>query len=250
MKMIKNKKLYSLAVALAVCLAVVGTTGATTVNGGGNATIAVSGTGIIEAEPNQAKVYLGVETQSESATDALAENSANMTAIIAALNRIGFSNDTIETSYFSINPIRDYETPDNEIVGYRVNNEVIVRITDLNRTGEVIAEATNAGANTVQSIEFGLTKEKEKEARDDAIQEACDDAESKAQAIASGLGLDIVRVLSVRESGVYVEPYRKAGYNFDSLLPTPVPALAPPIEPKVVEVRATIEVVYECTEGA
>ena len=71
----------------------------------------------------------------------------------------------------------------------------------------------------MKRIEFGLSEDNEKELRKEAIKEACEDAKSKADTIASGLGLELVRVSAVRESGVYVEPYR--GGRFDYAIPIP-----------------------------
>jgi len=232
---------------LAICLAIVGNipSGATTVDSNGNSTISVSGSGIIEAEPDEAKVCLGVETQSENVTDALEENSLRMAAVIEAMEELGIPKTSIETTYFRIRSVRDYEAKDDEIVGYKVDNEVKVELSDLDKIGEVIEEAINAGANKVRRIEFGLNEDKKKELKKEAIKEACEDAESKADAIASGLGLEVVRVSAVKESGVYVEQaYREGG--FDYAIPTGAPmALAPPIEPKAVEVHAAINVVYK-----
>jgi len=107
--MAENKKLYSLIVILAVCLAIVGglyiNSAVTAENSEakqGNSTISVSGTGAIETEPNQAKVCLGVETQSKNVTEALDENSLRMTAVIEAMKALGISKDNIETTYFNI----------------------------------------------------------------------------------------------------------------------------------------------------
>jgi uncharacterized protein YggE len=86
-----------------------------------------------------------------------------------------------------------------------------------------------------------LPRNGEEEESIKAIKEACEDARAKADAIARGSGLEFVRVSAVRECGVYVEPYREVGFEY----PTPK-ASAPPIEPKGVKVRATINVVYEC----
>jgi uncharacterized protein YggE len=248
--MMRNKKLYGLVATFAICLALVcslySPSGATAVNNTGNCTIAVSGTGTIEAEPNQAKVCLGVETQSENATDALTENSLKMTAIIAAMEDLGFSKeDDIRTSYFSISPVRN-ATDYTKVVAYKVYNEVTVEISDLDEIGEVISEAADAGANNVQRIEFGLTEAEEKEQKNEAIKKACADAESKADTIASSLDLVILGVASVRESSVYAYPYRVEGFNEEVPIPK-AGAIAPPISPKAVEVSATIEVVYECS---
>ncbi len=251
--MVENRKLYGLVAILAVCLAIAGSlyinSGVIAVNNKGNTTISVSGSGIIEVEPNQATVYLGVETQSENVTEALEENSLKMEVVIEAMEKLGISKDSIETSYFNIYPVIDYETKGEEIVGYRVNNEITVELTDLGEIGEVIEEAINAGANKVRRIEFGLTEDKEKALRNEAIKEACEDAKSKADAIASGFGLAIIKVSAIRESGVYVEPYWSRGFEYAIPIPAPTPALMeipPPIEPKEVKVSATIDVVYEC----
>ncbi len=99
----------------------------------------------------------------------------------------------------------------------------------------------------MRRIEFGLSEDKEEKLRKKAIKDACKDAKSKADAIASSLGLELMRVSAVKESGGYVEPYRGGGFDYAIPIPTSMPeALAPPIEPKEVEVRATINVVYEC----
>ncbi len=240
-------------VTLAICLTIAGLSyvnpGVNAITGEGNSTISVSGTGIIETEPNQAKVYLGVETQSENVTEALEENSLKMQSVIKAMEKLGIKKNSIETTYFSVYPVRDYETRGEEIVGYRVSNEVTGELCDLDKIGGVIEEAMNAGANKVRRIEFGLTEDKENELKNEAIKEACGDARTKADAIASGLGFKIVRVATARESGVYVAPYRAEGFGGGYGLPIPTPApmaIPPPIEPKEVKVSATIDVVYEC----
>jgi hypothetical protein len=98
----------------------------------------------------------------------------------------------------------------------------------------------------VRRIEFGLTEAKEKELRSEAIEEACRDARAKADAVASGLGLTIIRVATARESGVSVAPYRAEGFGeYPMAIPAPM-AIPPPIEPKEVTVSATIDVTYEC----
>ena len=245
--MVRSKKLYGLVVTLAICLALVASlyspSGATAVNNSGNSTIAVSGSGTIEAEPDQAKVSLGVETQSGNVTDALNNNSLKMTNIIAAMEDLGYSNDEIQTSYFRISPVRN-KTDYTKVVAYKVYNEVTVEISNLDEIGKVISEATDAGANNVQKIEFGLTEAEEKEQKNEAIKKACEDADSKADAIASSFDLVILRVAAVREIGVSAYPYRAGG--FDEAVPM-AKSIAPPIIPKAVEVKATIEVVYECS---
>ena len=160
----KNNIAVGIIATLAICLAIAGVAyinpGVNAIKGEGNSTISVSGTGIIKTEPNQAKVYLGVETQSGNVTEALEENSLKMQSIIKAIKKLGIPKDSIETTYFSVYPIRDYEKSGEDIIGYRASNEITVELQDLDKIGAVIEEAMNAGANKVRRIEFGLTEDK------------------------------------------------------------------------------------------
>jgi len=249
----KNNIAIGIIATLVICLAIVCVAyinpGVNAISGEGNSTISVSGTGIIKTEPNQAKVYLGVETQSGNVTEALEENSLKMQSIIKAIKKLGIPKDSIETTYFSVYPIRDYEKSGEDIIGYRVSNEITVELQDLDKIGAVIEEAMNAGANKVRRIEFGLTEDKKRELRNEALKEACKDARTKADAIASGLGLKITRIATARESGTYVAPYRAEVFGGEYAMPVPTPApkaIPPPIEPKEMKVSATIDIAYEC----
>jgi len=249
----KNNIAVGIIATLAICLAIAGVAyinpGVNAINGEGNSTISVSGTGIIKTEPNQAKVYLGVETQSGNVTEALEENSLKMQSIIKAIKKLGIPKDSIETTYFSVYPIRDYEKSGEDIIGYRASNEITVELQDLDKIGAVIEEAMNAGANKVRRIEFGLTEDKRRELKNEALKEACKDARTKADAIASGLGLRITRIATAKESGTYVAPYRAEVFGSEYAMPIPTTApkaIPPPIEPKEVKVSATIDIAYEC----
>jgi len=240
----------SVIVILTVCLAAVGCLGTSSegdaANAAGNTTIAVSGMGLIEAAPNKVTVNLGVETQSENVTDALAQNAAKMDAVIAALDASGVSKEDRETSYFRIFPVTDYERPGEGILGYRVTNEITFELRDLEKVGPVIDTAIYAGANTVNQVTFGLTEERERDLRQQVLMEACTDARAKADAIASGLDLKIVGVATVTEMGVYTYPYRAGGYD-EYAKYAAAPTVAPtPIEPQDVTVSASIQVEYRC----
>jgi len=48
-------------------------------------TVSVSGSGQVQAQPDQAIVRLGVQTQAEAADQALSENTANMQVLLGTL---------------------------------------------------------------------------------------------------------------------------------------------------------------------
>ncbi len=243
--MTKNGRLYGLIAVLAICIAIgIGlSVGTETQNEGVNCTI--SGRGIVSAEPNQVEIRLGVETEDKNVTKALEANSLGMNSTIEALKTLGISEDEIETSRFNIYPIRDYERTPVEIVGYRVTNEIAVKTGDLDKTGDIIRAAIDAGATKVRGIEFGLNETREKESKYAAMEEACEDAKGKAEAIARGFGLNIIRVVEIRESGVYVIPCRTGG-EYDEYAMSMPATIPPPIEPGEIEVSATLSVTYKC----
>ena len=73
-----------------------------------------------------------------------------------------------------------------EIIGYSVSNEITVTIDNIDMVGTVIDTAINAGANNVNSIEFGLKDSQVY--KDKVLQQAIADAKRKAQVVANSLG--------------------------------------------------------------
>lgn len=203
-----------------------------------NTTIVVTGEAMISAKPDIATVCLGVETESENVTKALNENSEKLAKVISALEGLGISEDNITTTYFKIYPVRDYKT--NELKGYRVVNEIKVKTSNLDKIGKIISMAISSGANRVEWIEFGLSKDKVKKLRAKVIKDACEDAKAKAEAIAEGLNLTIVGILNVEEQSTYFRSYKVYGSELGAI-PIPTQAVAtPPIKPGEVTVSFKI----------
>ncbi len=201
-----------------------------------NTTIVVLGEAKITTKPNIATICLGVETESENVTQALNENSEKLTKVISAIEGLGISKNNITTTYFRIYPVRDYTT--NELKGYRVVNEIKIKIRDLNDIGRIISVAISSGANRVEWIEFGLSKDRIKMLREKAIKIACDDAKAKAETIAESLNLTITGISSIKEQTVYFQPYRVYG---SELGPVPAPTtVTPPIKPGEVTISFKI----------
>jgi uncharacterized protein YggE len=112
---------------------------------------------------------------------------------------------------------------------------------DISQAGNIIDVAVDAGANRVSSITFTLEDAALKALKRDALKAAAMEAQSKAGAIASGLNVQLDKVLSATESGFVYQPYR---YSFDAVAAEG--AMAPtPITPGDVEVTANLSVTYK-----
>ncbi len=174
----------------------------------------VSGQGEVTVKPDVAYVELGVETQRKTALEAQRENAKISERVVDRLVSLGLSRDKIETTRLSLYPIRNRNKSDEDIVtGYRATNQVRVTISALDRVGQIIDGAVDAGANTVNDIVFSVKDLSKFKA--EALKEAARDARERAEAIASALGLKVAGVISISDEGVPVimtsRPYELRG---------------------------------------
>ncbi len=196
-------------------------------------TISVSGTGSAYAAPDMAYVSITVLTESTTATEAQQKNTDTMNSVIEALKRIGVSKDEMKTEQYSLQPMYDYDKQQ-KIVGYTCRNTLKVTWRKIDDVGIVLDTAVKAGANSVGSITFGLSKQKLETLTAQAIGEAANDAEAKAQALASALKLTIVGKISVSIGAPYVP--QSSVYELR--------ATAPPIVPGELQVAVTVYITY------
>ena len=104
--------------------------------------------------------------------------------------------------------------------------------------GDAIDAAAGAGANQIHRVHFTLKDRLA--AQSQALREAATKAKSQAEALASALGLQVVRVLSVTESDSIVRPYQEAmTFRADAA------RSETPIQPGTIEVHATVTLTVE-----
>jgi len=160
-------------------------------------TLRVEGKGEAKAEPDEAWLDLGVETQGSTAKAAGEENARRMERVIAALTGAGIARKEIDTRNYSVYP--EYTQPDPgtepKLRGYRANNTLSVHVRELPRLGELIDRALAAGANRVDSVRFALSKEDAVYA--EALRQAVERARKTAEVLAAALGVRLGAVLDV-----------------------------------------------------
>jgi len=204
-------------------------------------TIQVTGTGTLSAAPDQALLDLAVETQASTATLATSENAAIMTNVINALTSAGISNDSIQTTSYSLTPV--YSNPVNQsvapsIIGYDAVNAIQVTLSNLGSVGKVLDQAISAGANQVQGITFTLSNTALANLQKQALQLALQDADNQAKATAAALGVTIVGPISV-SPGYIFQPVNYSRLN------VAVSETATPVQPGTLQVSATVQVTYQ-----
>ncbi|MCK5217739.1 MAG: SIMPL domain-containing protein [Methanosarcinales archaeon] len=204
-------------------------------------TIIVSGTGTVSMAPDKAIVYLGVETQAAEVVNAQQSNAEKMDTIIKALNEAGIADEDIVTSNYHIYPKRDYEHVDRKIIGYVVSNQLEVTVKDIDTVGKIIDKAVEAGANTVNNVNFCLSDRKQEDARKKAIENAVYAARSDADTLGEALGVTILGPIEATTSGgSYNAPYvaRVESFSIEKGMDTP-------ILPEDVSVNAYVNVIFQ-----
>lgn len=213
--------------------------------------IAVSGTGEVRQEPDEAVVRLGVTAQADDAGAAQAEANRVANAILEAVTALGVERPAIQTSRLMLDPVYSQPGPEERrgerpweprIIGYRASNVVSVTLTDLAKIGPVIDAAVGAGANEVQGVDFRLRNDAP--ARQQAVRRAIEDARGTANAMAAALGVTLGPVLEAREGGaqvMYPQADVRAFRQEAMAMAAPPPT---PVSPGEVEIMARVEVTY------
>lgn len=196
--------------------------------------VTVQGTASITAVPDRATLWVGVESQGDSARAALAANAAEMRRVLAALRRAGATD--LQTQSVSLSP-RYVES--GGIQGYSAHNSVSASIMQLARAGAVIDAAVAAGANQISgpTLAHGDTSALYRQ----ALTAAVADARTKAQALATAANVSLGRVTAIVESGAAPPPLgHLAAKAADE-------AVSTPIESGEGEIGATVSVTFAIT---
>ena len=156
---------------------------------------------VVRADPDLAQVGAGVQTRSQTASDAVRANAEAMERLVERLRSLGIERQDIQTSNFSLNAEYDYNQSNGRspvFTGYMVTNQVTVRLSRLDRVGQVLDALVAAGANNIFGPNFML--EDDREAKAVARRTAFQRAQVQATEFAQMAGYTGVRVLEVSES--------------------------------------------------
>ena len=87
------------------------------------------------------------------------------------------------------------------MAGYNVIQTLQVKIRDLEKLGEILEQATDAGANQAGNLQF--TVDDDEAVKEEARAQAIEKAKEQAEKIADDLGVDLVRIINFNEiSGI------------------------------------------------
>lgn len=174
-----------------------------TVAGEGTATqgIAVTGEGRVSVAPDIAMLNLGVEITAPTVAEARDRAAEAMDGMQTAMNGQGVEDRDVQTQYFNIYP--QYSYPENgvpQIVGYVVNNQVQVKVRNLDSVSAVLDAAIEAGGDAARVNGIQFTVENPQEFLADARREAVANARQHAEVLADAAGVTLGAPISINEA--------------------------------------------------
>jgi uncharacterized protein YggE len=160
----------------------------------------VSAEGRTTRVPDVATIRAGVVSQAPTAAAALADNSARMARVLAALRGAGIAARDIQTSNVGLSP--QYRYQDNQppqVTGYQATNTVAVRFRDVAKAGAILDALVAQGANQIDGPSLSL--DNPDAALDEARADAIKRARARAELYAKAAGLSVARIVSITEGG-------------------------------------------------
>jgi uncharacterized protein YggE len=186
----------------------------------------------VRVSPDRATVSIGVQSRAATAAAAATQNAQKQRAVIDAIKAKGVPTEQISTTNFNVIPETVYDREGKappRTTSYLVVNTVNVDLKRIDLVGPVIDGALGAGANQINSLQFGL--QNADSARRAALTQAVTKARADAEAIA--------RV----QAGDYQE---RPPVPFDAMRRMAATAeMQTPVEPGLETVRATVTVRWQ-----
>lgn len=168
----------------------------------GNLNLSVTET--YSLDNDHAEIIFGMITEGDDPAEVMTRNNEKMSEIIEGLGDVGIDDQDVTTSGINLQPVftggptatrSGVVEGEMRITGYRMQNDITVKVSDLAIIGDVVSGAIEAGANSVNGFSMGATPDPDKalEIRNAAIERAGQEARS----IAAAAGARIVGISTI-----------------------------------------------------
>lgn len=204
-------------------------------------TITVHGTSSITLKADYGSINLGVNTKGATVAEAQAANKETMDKVIAAIRDQGVAEEDIVTSSFNVYANYDYQysklAEDESVIGYQVENMLMITVRDLSKISNVLDAAMGAGANQSYGITFSSSKQAE--AYDEALKASVKDGARKAGLLATSMDKTLGELVTMEE--------KQDSYNLyggTAMYKAEDAAAGTPILSGQIVVNATVTLIY------
>lgn len=166
----------------------------------------VQGTGKATEVPDTAKISFGVTKTAPNILTAQEQANSTINKIVDDLKKLGINAKKIKTTNYNVYPDYDYINGRQSLRGYTVTQNIEVKVKPIDKANNAIDTITAAGANQVGGIAFILEDEAQKRLQNKAREEAIKEAKEKAESLSRLSGIKLGRIVDVQESGGFERP--------------------------------------------
>ena len=147
-------------------------------------TITVTGEGEVLARPDIASFTFSVIEQKQTVKEAQDEATRKMNIALELIRQAEIAEEDIKTTAYNIFPRYEYRRfpctefscppGRSELIGYEVSQTVAVKVRDIEKAGEILAEVGSVGVSNISNLDLAIDEEEElkREARAMAIDDA------------------------------------------------------------------------------
>jgi len=167
--------------------------------------VTVSGQGEVSAAPDRARLGMAVEQTDPDLKAAQAKVNGVVRNYLQQARALGARDEDISTASLSITAEYDYSGgKGRKFLGYHVNRGITVVVRDLDKIGDYLQRATDAGINNVSNPQ--LESSRAEELQRQALAKAALDAQAKAKLLAETLGVKLGPVHTISASSEVIRP--------------------------------------------
>ena len=207
--------------------------------------ISLTSTETVEVVPDMAEISLSIRTEDKSASVCQQENTEKLNQLLEYVKGLGYEDESIKTSGFSLNPRYKWTNNEQILTGYEMYTNVVVTDVPMDQVGKMLTEVVENGANEIDSVSYFSSQYDQ--AYNQALAKAIELSKEKGEALAAASGKKLGDVLNITEMsdnqyGRYVNADLRASKEAMKVM-----AAAESVEMDVMpgEMQVTAEIVVE-----
>jgi hypothetical protein len=153
-------------------------------------TVYVGADGKFEATPDTAQLQFNVSVQDDTSQAAFQRASKNVDQVRQVLRGNGIDPKVADVGFLSVQPVYDWRTSKQKLIGYRVTTNVTLKLKDFSKVGPITQQLADANVSESQTLNYTLENidEAKNKAVEDAYRRARNSAETLARASGRTLG--------------------------------------------------------------
>lgn len=204
-------------------------------------TISVMGTGEAELKPDFARIFVSVETQADTVSQASSANNIAAERVLERIQALGIKRDDIRTVNFQVFQTPVVEKTSRPAPKFTANHQLQITTRDLPGLGKLAGEILASGDMAFQSVSFGL--DRQDAGADSAREAAVKDARRQAEVYAKAASVTLGRLLEIRDGSA--QPFQPQPELRMRMAMAKGADEVPIVPPATIRYNASVQIVWE-----